>query len=41
MIFFVLNSGSSSLKYKVFNMPNEDVVSAGLIENIDDKQTGD
>jgi acetate kinase len=37
MIILVLNSGSSSLKYKLFNMPDEDLLSSGLIENIGDK----
>lgn len=36
MIILVLNSGSSSLKYKLFNMPDEDLLSTGLIENIGD-----
>jgi len=37
-LILVLNSGSSSLKYKLFDMPEEDVLSSGLIENIGDKQ---
>ncbi|MBU1398482.1 MAG: acetate kinase [Proteobacteria bacterium] len=37
-LILVLNSGSSSLKYKLFDMPGEDVLSSGLIENIGDKQ---
>jgi len=36
MIILVLNSGSSSLKYKLFKMPDEDLLSSGLIENIGD-----
>ncbi|RPH52954.1 MAG: acetate kinase [Desulfobacteraceae bacterium] len=36
MIILVLNSGSSSLKYKLFNMPDEELISSGLIENIGD-----
>ncbi|MDP3283570.1 MAG: hypothetical protein Q8M56_04010, partial [Desulfobacterales bacterium] len=36
MIILVLNSGSSSLKYKLFNMPDEELLSSGLIENIGD-----
>jgi acetate kinase len=35
-LILVLNSGSSSLKYKLFDMPEEDVLSSGLIENIGD-----
>lgn len=30
----VINSGSSSLKFKLFVMPNEDVLASGLIERI-------
>jgi acetate kinase len=37
-LILVINSGSSSLKYKLFDMPEEDVLSSGLIENIGDKQ---
>jgi len=37
-LILVLNSGSSSLKYKLFDMPEEDVLSSGLIENIGDNQ---
>lgn len=37
-LILVLNSGSSSLKYKLFDMPEEDVLSSGLIENIGDGQ---
>jgi len=37
MIILVLNSGSSSLKYKLFNMPDEELLSSGLIENIGDE----
>ena len=33
----VINSGSSSIKYKLFAMPNERVVSYGAIENIGEK----
>jgi acetate kinase len=36
-LILVLNSGSSSLKYKLFDMPEEDLISSGLIENIGDK----
>lgn len=36
MIILVLNSGSSSLKYKLFKMPDEDLLSSGLVENIGD-----
>jgi len=37
-LILVLNSGSSSLKYKLYDMPEENVLSSGLIENIGDKQ---
>ncbi|MFO7666756.1 MAG: acetate kinase [Desulfobacterales bacterium] len=37
-LILVLNSGSSSLKYKLFDMPEEDILSSGLIENIGDEQ---
>jgi len=37
-LILVLNSGSSSLKYKLFDMPEEDVQSSGLIENIGDNR---
>jgi acetate kinase len=37
-LILVLNSGSSSLKYKLFDMPDEDLLSSGLIENIGDNQ---
>ena len=37
-LILVLNSGSSSLKYKLFDMPEEDVLSSGIIENIGDNQ---
>jgi acetate kinase len=35
----VLNSGSSSLKYKLFDMPSERLLAAGMVERIGD-QTG-
>ena len=34
MIIFVINSGSSSIKYQLFKMPNEQPVCSGLIERI-------
>ncbi|TDH27946.1 acetate kinase [Segetibacter sp. 3557_3] len=34
MNIFVLNSGSSSIKYQLFNMPGEQPVCSGLIERI-------
>ncbi|WP_241421037.1 acetate/propionate family kinase [Candidatus Contubernalis alkaliaceticus] len=34
MKVLILNSGSSSLKYQVFNMENEDVLAKGLVERI-------
>ncbi|MCK9602937.1 MAG: acetate kinase [Candidatus Omnitrophica bacterium] len=34
MRVLVINSGSSSIKYKLFQMPKEDVISKGLIEKI-------
>lgn len=34
MIIFVINSGSSSLKYQLFKMPDEQPVCSGLIERI-------
>lgn len=34
MIIFVINSGSSSIKYQLFKMPNEKPVCSGLIERI-------
>lgn len=34
MKVFVLNNGSSSLKYKVFDMTDESVLAAGLVEKI-------
>lgn len=34
MIVLVLNSGSSSLKYKLFQMKNEAVLAAGVVERI-------
>lgn len=37
MRILVINSGSSSIKYKLFQMPQEEVVSQGLIEHIGEK----
>lgn len=34
MNILVLNSGSSSLKYKLFNMENEQVIASGVVERI-------
>ena len=30
----VINTGSSSVKYKLFDMPRETVLASGLVENI-------
>lgn len=30
----IINSGSSSLKFKLFAIPNEDVLASGLIDRI-------
>jgi acetate kinase len=37
MKVLVINSGSSSLKYKLFDMPNEKILAKGLIEHIGEK----
>jgi acetate kinase len=37
MRILVINSGSSSIKYKLFNMPQEAVLSKGGIEHIGEK----
>lgn len=37
MRVLVINSGSSSIKYKLFDMPKEYLVSKGLIEHIGEK----
>ncbi|MCB0485319.1 MAG: acetate kinase, partial [Flavobacteriaceae bacterium] len=34
MKILVLNSGSSSIKYQLFNMPQEEVICSGLVERI-------
>ena len=34
MKILVLNSGSSSLKYQLFNMENQEVLAKGLVERI-------
>lgn len=34
MKILVINSGSSSIKYQLFNMPSQDVICSGLIERI-------
>lgn len=34
MKILVLNSGSSSIKYQLFNMPEEEVICSGLVERI-------
>ena len=34
MKILVLNSGSSSIKYQVFNMPQEEVICSGMVERI-------
>ncbi len=34
MKILVINSGSSSLKYKVFDMTDESVLASGLVEKI-------
>ena len=34
MKILVLNSGSSSIKYQLFNMPEENVICSGLVERI-------
>ncbi|HEX7712922.1 MAG TPA: acetate kinase [Bacillota bacterium] len=34
MLILVLNSGSSSLKYKLYKMENEEVLASGLVERI-------
>ncbi|WP_198263097.1 acetate/propionate family kinase [sulfur-oxidizing endosymbiont of Gigantopelta aegis] len=38
MIILVLNSGSSSLKYQLFDMPSKQVITSGLIEHVSDHQ---
>lgn len=38
MKILVINSGSSSIKYQVIEMPNETVVASGLIERIGSKE---
>lgn len=40
MKILVINSGSSSIKYKVFDMPKETVVSKGAVEHIGEKGSG-
>ncbi len=37
MKILVINSGSSSIKYKLFEMPQEELISKGLIEHIGEK----
>ncbi|MDD5431875.1 MAG: acetate kinase [Candidatus Omnitrophica bacterium] len=37
MRILVINSGSSSIKYKLFDMPKEKLISKGLIEHIGEK----
>ncbi len=37
MKILVINSGSSSIKYKLFDMPSEKLISKGLIEHIGEK----
>ncbi|MDD5237046.1 MAG: acetate kinase, partial [Candidatus Omnitrophica bacterium] len=37
MHILVINSGSSSIKYKLFSMPDEKLISKGLIEHIGEK----
>ncbi|MCM8797039.1 MAG: acetate kinase [Candidatus Omnitrophica bacterium] len=37
MKILVINSGSSSIKYKLFDMPKERVISKGIIEHIGEK----
>lgn len=37
MKILVINSGSSSIKYKLFEMPEERIISKGLIEHIGEK----
>jgi acetate kinase len=34
MIIFVINAGSSSIKYQLFNMPEEVLICSGLVERI-------
>ena len=34
MKILVINSGSSSIKYQLFNMPQEEVICSGLVERI-------
>ncbi|MEF2245004.1 MULTISPECIES: acetate kinase [unclassified Paenibacillus] len=34
MIILILNAGSSSLKYQLYNMQNEEVIAKGLVERI-------
>jgi acetate kinase len=34
MNIFVINSGSSSIKYQLFKMPQENPVCSGLVERI-------
>ena len=29
-----VNAGSSSLKFQLFNMPSEDVITSGIVERI-------
>jgi len=39
MKVLVINSGSSSIKYQVFNMPEEKVISKGLLERIGETES--
>lgn len=39
MLVLVFNSGSSSLKYQLYNMPNGDLIAKGMIERIGDEKS--
>lgn len=40
MKILVINSGSSSIKYKLFEMPSGEVLNSGLVERIGEKDSG-
>ena len=39
MKILVLNAGSSSVKYQLFNMANNEVLASGVIEQIGEKES--
>ncbi|MBU2222368.1 MAG: acetate kinase, partial [Candidatus Omnitrophica bacterium] len=39
MKILVINSGSSSIKYQLFNMPQEEVIAKGLLERIGEEKS--